>query len=215
MKDFSILMHWVREREAIRVRKEVDRLPFPWTDDPILRTYRFCCVRREDDRVTVWIRKNIREPFAGSKHLWLMLCIARMINWPDTLEVLTKSGNRAWPVDDAFTPSILGEVLEGLATFKKVFTGAYIIPAPTKGKTKGKFIAEEVIGQLWKDHAKFETYLAHGSLGGARPTMRETHFRMLRYNYWGPFLAYQADKYMRVRNKEGTPRALYVPGRGS
>jgi hypothetical protein len=83
--DYTPLFYWVREREEIRKRKEMGLDPSSWTVDPILSTYRFCNVRREDDRGTVWIRKHIREPFAGHPHLWFMLCIARQINWPETL----------------------------------------------------------------------------------------------------------------------------------
>jgi hypothetical protein len=33
-----------------------------WTDDPILRQFRFCHIFREDDRTTEWFRENIRHP---------------------------------------------------------------------------------------------------------------------------------------------------------
>ena len=59
MTDYIPLFYWVAERERIRVRKESGQ-PFPWTDDPILATYRFCNVRREDDRVTIWVRTHRR-----------------------------------------------------------------------------------------------------------------------------------------------------------
>src|SRR5690606_38730868 len=92
--DYAPLWAWVRKREAIRVRKEAGQEP-PYTDDPILRAFRFCNVRREDDRVTVWIRDHIRRPYADHPHLWFMLCIARQINWPETLAELITSA--AWP----------------------------------------------------------------------------------------------------------------------
>src|SRR5437868_3600415 len=100
--DYAPLITWVEERERIRVRKESGAPP-PWTDDAILATYRFCNVRRENDRVTVWVRENIRERFAEHPYLWLMLCIARQINWPDTLADLIFNG--AWPLDETFKPS--------------------------------------------------------------------------------------------------------------
>jgi hypothetical protein len=76
MVDYAPLFYWVREREEIRRRKDSGHPPKSWTTDEILLTYRFCNVRREDDRVTIWVRKNIRERFAGHPHLWFMLCIA-------------------------------------------------------------------------------------------------------------------------------------------
>jgi hypothetical protein len=133
--DYSPLWHWIRERESIRERKEMGHDPKCWTLDPILSSYRFCNVRREDDRVTIWIRQNIRERFADHPHLWLMLCIARQINWPETLADMIGMG--AWPDRPAFSPDRITAVLnrrkeEG----KKIYTGAYMISAPaTKAPT--------------------------------------------------------------------------------
>lgn len=87
MINLDPLYYWIVEREAIRVRKE-NGDPFPWTTDEILKTFRFCNVRREDDRGTVWVRTHIREAFPKGPFLWLMLCIARQINWPATLAEL-------------------------------------------------------------------------------------------------------------------------------
>lgn len=51
MKETEALLNFIAERERIRIKKEAGQ-PWPWTNDPILRDYKFCCVRREDDRVT-------------------------------------------------------------------------------------------------------------------------------------------------------------------
>lgn len=285
--DFSPLFYWVRERERIRIAKDGGQ-PHPWTDDPILATYRFCNVRREDDRGTVWIRRHIREPFADHPLLWLMLCIARQINWPDTLRDLIE-GPSSWPSADTFDPRNLTTTLESRkASGEKVYTGAYMISAPsTKGANKQAYIAETVIGALWHRRDVFSRHF------GAAPTLQRTHELITRSNGWGMFMAYQAvvdmrftrllstaddisrwaaagpgtlrglnrvhgravdaaltqgqaltemraifkviqqetgvamdfsdvpnilcetDKYLRVKNGEGKPRALYVVGRGS
>ena len=39
------------ERESIRLQKDRDE-PYPWTDDEILRTKKFCNIDRKDDRLT-------------------------------------------------------------------------------------------------------------------------------------------------------------------
>lgn len=279
--DYSPLWYWVKEREAIRVRKDRGDAQ-PWTDDPILATYRFCNVRREDDRVTVWVRENIRKPYADHPHLWLMLCIARQINWPPTLKMLMDQG--AWPGADNFdfAGSMARELNEWQAAGEKVYTGAYMISAPpSKGADKQSYIAETVIGGLWRRREGFRSR-----------SLQQTHEWITRSNGWGQFMAYQAvvdmrftallenaedrltwaaagpgtirglnrlhgrkvdaalsqgqalsemraiykvvqdetgvamdfsdvpnilcetDKYLRVKNGEGKPRALYVAGRG-
>jgi hypothetical protein len=288
MTDYAPLFYWVREREQIRLRKERGDA-FPWTEDEILQTYRFCNVRREDDRGTVWIREHIREPFAGHPYLWLMLCIARQINWPATLDELILTG--AWPDDEgAFKPAdITGALNHRKARGDKVYTGAYMISAPAeKGADKQAYIAEVVCGALWERRERFANWFIRPSR-----TLQGTHEAICRSNGWGQFMAYQAvvdmrftalladapdaaswaaagpgtmrglnrlhgrpvdatvsqeralsemraiykiveaetgvamdfsdvpnilcetDKYLRVKNGEGKPRALYVPGRGA
>lgn len=188
---YSDLWYWVREREQIRIRKDRGDSQ-PWTDDPILATYRFCCVRREDDRGTIWIRKHIREPFADHPLLWLMLCIGRQINWPETLaELMTAWG--AWPDAEGFEPRLLTAALEvRKRRGDKVYTGAYMISAPSsKGANKQAYIAEAVIGEQWKRREMFAQWFARS------PTLQGTHERLTRVNGWGPFMAYQAVLDMR------------------
>jgi len=192
MPDYEPLWHWISERERIRLCKEVEGKEHPWTDDPILTKYRFCNVRREDDRVTIWVRQNIRERYVDHPYLWLMLCIARQINWPRTIAHLIEAG--AWPGTDnfEFAPGITRELNAWQAKGEKVYTGAYMISAPAeKGSDKQAYIAETVIGDLWRRRDMFATWLA-----GA-PTLQGTHERIMRSNGWGPFMAYQAVVDMR------------------
>jgi hypothetical protein len=167
--DYAPLFYWVRERESIRRRKELGLAPESWTTDPILSTWRFCNVRREDDRGTVWIRENIRERFAGHPHLWFMLCIARQVNWPDTLAALIDAN--AWPNRDTFEPRMVTAILnQRKAKDEKVYTGAYMISAPsTKGADKQAYIAETVCGALWSRRDVFAKHFA----GAA--TLQRTH----------------------------------------
>lgn len=203
--DYTPLWYWVREREALRVRKDAGDAQ-PWTEDAILSTYRFCNVRREDDRGTVWIRKNIREPFAEHPYLWLMLCIARQINWPDTLAELIASPG-AWPAEgdaggEHFDPRLMTAALNARKERgEKVYTGAYMISAPpTKGADKQAYIAEHVIGEPWKHRERFEARRR----AGAR--LQNIHAWLTGFNGWGPFMAYQAVVDMRfTRILESAP----------
>lgn len=286
--NYEPLWYWVREREAIRSRKDGGEPQAAWTTDPILQTYRFCNVRREDDRGTVWVREHIRKPYADHPYLWLMLCIGRQINWPDTIEDLIFNG--AWPLNDNFRPSDMTLLLNRRKDRgDKVYTGAYRISAPAKkGADKQSYIAETVIGALWERRQTF----SWAAIGADRRSLRRTHEWITRSNGWGQFMAYQAvvdmrftsilgdaedaqiwaaagpgtirglnrlhgrpvdaalsqghalremraiyalaydetgvsmdfsdvpnilcetDKYLRVKNGEGKPRALYVAGRG-
>ena len=224
---------WVNEREAIRMRKAVlaargQTCNDPWpenegawgkgywtldylTDDEILRKFRFCNVRREDDRVTTWIRQHIIERWPDHEHLWLMLAIARTINWPPTLQELIRAndghGTWAWPSSNGFRPSFMAAVLEDRKRRgEKIYTGAYMIRAPSSPSEgwftwgKQRYIAEVVIGKLWKDRESwsevlrpFKVYLGHGDFREDSPTSEEVWrtFQNSKYTGWGPFMAYQ------------------------
>jgi hypothetical protein len=190
--NYAPLWKWARIREQARVCKEAGK-PFPWVDDPIISKYRFCNVRREDDKVTRWIDKNIRRKFAGHKDLWFMLCIARVINWPDTLRVLIDHDLPAWPDTPQFEPKYLAYVLNDRAYVGcKVFTGAYTITAPpTKGESKADFVARSTLGKLWEDRQTLRQYFSDPV------SMRSCHSLLMEYPGWGNFMAYQAIVDMR------------------
>src|SRR5262245_39207311 len=61
------LCYWISEREAVRQRKEAGNSK-PWTADPLLQGFRWCNVRRMDDRVSKWLEDNwYTEPLAGMR----------------------------------------------------------------------------------------------------------------------------------------------------
>lgn len=117
----STLKYWIDERQMIRVKKEYG-LPKPWTDDPILQTYRFCNVHREDDKVTRWIAQNWRKPYDGHPNMVGAMAMARLVNWPDTLAELgfPEKWDRKHFIDVIAARKARGE---------KAWTGAYMITA--------------------------------------------------------------------------------------
>jgi hypothetical protein len=77
---------------------------------------------------------------------------------------------------------------------EKVYTGAYMISAPsTKGADKQAYIAETVIGDLWRRRDIFDRHFN----GPDSPSLRRTHELIMRSNGWGQFMAYQAVVDMR------------------
>lgn len=162
-----------------------------YTLDPILQQYRFCNVFRELDRVTIWIRKNIRSKFVAHQDLWFMCAMARIFNWPPTLQYLMDTEG-AWPSHKSFSLEKLGEALDIYkAAGHKVYTGAYMIRAETSPKkywynwTKQQYIAKIVLGNLWKDKIDFRD-IGFGGIENAWNL-----FQLPKYIGWGPFMAYQ------------------------
>lgn len=181
----------------------------PLTDDPVMREYRFCNVFRELDRVTVWIRENIREPFdiggngwkggpnGSSPHpfLFFMLAIARYINWPPTLAMLMSDG-KAWPYREDWNPADMATALEAYAaTGAKVYTGAYMIRAESDPRkewyswSKHRYISEIVIGRLWRDMGHWINGGILDSEAGLEDVWKQ--FQHPEYIGWGPFMAYE------------------------
>jgi hypothetical protein len=228
------LVHFANERHAVYLRKALlnyetipdwanpanirdvedsivcEQADTGWyTHDTILGTYRFCNVFRELDRVTVWIRENIREPYADSEHLWFMLAIARFINWPPTLQWLIDC-KTAWPDTSYFAPSSMTAVMEGIrAKGEKVETGAYMIRAESDPKkrwyswSKQRYVAEIVLGRPWRDRKVAETFFAQ------QRTLQETWEALVGpadWVGWGPFMAGQVVADLRhTRYLSGAP----------
>lgn len=135
------LIAYVAERWSIQQRRE-SSLPPPWTDDPILRTYRFCCVQREDDRVTRWIAANWREPHAADPDVWFAMVVARLTNSISTMEEL------GWPLPwnrDRFVDVLRARRERGEAAFGS----AYMITTSSYPGEKVVHLADLVLGPLW------------------------------------------------------------------
>lgn len=186
------VVYWITEREKIRIARAAGWPYKFWTKDPIFQNNRFCCVRREDDRVTLWIRKNIRERWPDHPHLWFMLCAARQLNWPPTLEELING--RGWPTSTKFSPKVMADALRSRQDRdEKVFTGAYLLGGGNHtGQSKVDYIAKTVLGNLWRSHHRLSDWFNNGS-----PTLQGAVERLQEFPGWGPFLSYQAVVDMR------------------
>lgn len=198
----EIAAYMVKRHRVYLKRKAGE--PGPWTDDPIISGGRFCNVFRELDTVTQWIDKNIRKPFADHPDLWFMLCIARYINWPDTLaELMAMKVCESWPefsYTGDFHPAKIGTALEDRAKRgNKVYTGAYMIRAESDPKkewyswTKHRYIAEIVLGKLWEKQRRFRDLLDRGAAGDPAVTLERVWqmFQAPEFTGWGPFMAYE------------------------
>ncbi len=134
-----------RERYKIYLRRSVPgpRSPIgPWTGDPIFQEYKFCNLFREHDKVTIWLRENWREPYADHPNLPFAMALARLINWPPTLEEI--GFPKRW------NPNLVLKVLrrrkgEG----KKIYTGAYLLGSCPKGSERAIYLVHDVLTPLY------------------------------------------------------------------
>lgn len=165
----------MKERERVRIRKELGK-PKPWTGDPILRKYRFCNVRREDDTVTRWIASHWRNPHKDDPDLWFAMCVARLINWPDSLMDLKYPV--PWDSKD-FIATLQLRKIHGL----KVFSSAYIVSTNGKPMDKVEYLAKYVLDPMWDDRNHIRPV--------KRERLADLHKILMVYNGMGSFMAAQ------------------------
>jgi hypothetical protein len=139
------LLNFITERESIRRKREAG-LPFPWTDNPILRDYKFCNISREHDAVTKGVGALYREPHKDDPDLWFALVVARRaVNWPDTLKQV------GYPVPwnpDRFKAVVRARQAAGL----KAFEGqAYRLMVSGQQGEQVDLLVNHVLNPIWEN----------------------------------------------------------------
>lgn len=171
------LVLFVSERQRmyhIRERGE----PAPWTDDLVLRNYRFSNMLRENDTVTKWIANTWREPFAQHPDVWFAMVVARLVNEP---EVLAEIG---WPIAGSkWRSERFKEVIVSRHKRKlRAYNPAYMIAA-CKTKMPKVDLNIQVLDSLWSSRDMLRP--KHGD------TLRAYHVLLGQFWGLGSFLAAQ------------------------
>lgn len=121
LNPFQRWLYWIQEREAIRLKKAAGS-PKPWTDDEILRSYRFCNIRRMDDKVSVWLQEHWYAPYYNHRNMLVACAIARHFNQPSALAYITEYVFRK------YDPDTIKDVLRDLkSSGETIFNGAYMV----------------------------------------------------------------------------------------
>jgi len=134
------------KRERIRLRKEND-MPWPWTDDPILQTYKFTNVKRAHDRTTKWFWKNVLDPNHNKPKEYLLFNCA-LFRYFGTVEFSEAIGGwtELWTEHKEIIRDIAKSRLENN---QKVFTGAYVITNQGIKAPKQDVVIDEFLTPLW------------------------------------------------------------------
>jgi 5-hmdU DNA kinase-like protein len=136
---------FINARERHRIGKEAGRkVDKP---DPIISKYRFCNVRRNDDRVTKFVHTWAFEAWRDHPELWFALIVARLFNNEDTLT----------DIDSAIIPYDPRRMLKILNARKagglKNFNAAYIVSTNGVAMGKAEYLIDRVLTPLWKQRA--------------------------------------------------------------
>ncbi len=102
--DMALFMSYIKERYRVHIRKDVQLKKPPYTKDPILQKYRFTNVRREHDRETIWLIKNIVDNnFLTYRQKLINIILFRLFNKHETMEIMGAPFNieSFWSCKDA------------------------------------------------------------------------------------------------------------------
>lgn len=131
------LFEFIEKRHTIYERRSRGEQK-PWTDDPILRNYRFCNVYRELDKQTLWFSEFWRR---DHKDLWFASLVFRFVNWSDTLKLV------GFPIpwnEEKF----IRVLEERKANGEQVYSGAYMISTHGVKQEKHLYIADS-LSKIW------------------------------------------------------------------
>lgn len=167
----EVYLHWIKEREAIRLKKKANS-PKPWTRDSILQKYRFCNVRRMDDFVSDWLLKHWYQPNFNSDMMPIACTLSRHFNNIEALDLI------GFP--EKFLPEkMYNQLRVRKDSGKRIFNGAYII----RGNS-GRDKADSVINYTVKPMVKRPPKIY-------RHSMQDTHKVFMEYKDIGSFMAGQ------------------------
>lgn len=154
-------------------------LPKPWTKDGVLQAYFFTNPYRENDKTTVWFRKNIREPLRDEPAVLLATIIFRWFNLISTGKLLLKH-DLILKWNQAKAVKIFNVARDNK---EQVFTGAYMINSPHKER-KIEAICRRV-QQVWERRE----YLL--SSWGEDTTMESGYKLLKTFEGLGGFMSYE------------------------
>ena len=129
---FDSYWHFAAERQEIFLRRLAGMRP-PWTDDPILSTYRFTNPYRASDRVSQYLIRNVLYHGDQSpEEVFFRAVLFRLFNKPETWEHLESGiGPLTWRDFDYGTYE--GVLYSAVASGQVIYSSAYIIPSPAFG----------------------------------------------------------------------------------
>ena len=172
------------ERQNIFFARYNKQVP-PWTNDPILRTYKFTNAYRASDRVSQYLIKNVI--YCGDqslKEVFFRIMLFKLFNKIETWELLLSELKEISATSFSFSAYDL-VLTKALEKGKTIYSAAYIMPSrgvPCE-HTKKHRIHLELIKVMLKDHLPERIQSARSM---------QTVFELLKaYPGIGDFLAFQ------------------------
>ena len=181
--------YFIKERYKIHLRKDVYKKPRPWTQDPIMKKYRFTNVRREHDRNTKWLIQNVSKNTSLNKREKILnSMLFRLFNKIETAELIGIPIKLS-DIKNLDTDKYAKLFLDNENQIKCFFTGAYMSSGMLKEfhKLTGDYYSPisvmKIVQSMGKNHFPRRIWEAESPM--------EVAELLMTYNGISQFTAYQ------------------------
>lgn len=141
----GLYLYYIEERERIRLKRAAGE-PQPWTDDPVLQTYRFTNIKRDHDRTTMLLNRHFYFPNSDASKKTILINAATF-RYFGTFEFACAIG---WQI--TFDPDrIKRTAKERMANKMPTFTAAYIITNNAIRAPKHEVVVDMWLTNLWNE----------------------------------------------------------------
>lgn len=165
--------HYIAERFRIYVKRHIRNQPPPWTDDPILQTYKFTNVKRDWDYTSRWLEEYWYRPYREARSIGFACAIARFINFVPTL---VEIGYPRWKNFDRLEAMLQARKNAG----QQVLTNAYLlVGGMPAGSDKIHHLVHMWLKPVWKSNLLLRWW----------PDPYDLHEELTQFTGWGDFLS--------------------------
>jgi len=177
--EVSTLIYWIKERHRIYLSRK-NGAKYPWSKDKVMNTVYFTNPYRENDKVSVWFRENIRRPLCRQPEVIFATIAFRRFNSIQSGQVLLEQNlHLEWDHDIAYV------YIKGMTqkTGLPYLSAAYMITGE-KGREKLKYLCE-LNEEVYHNRHNLIEDLSECS------TLESGHKILCGLRGFGPFIAYE------------------------
>jgi hypothetical protein len=181
---FDSYWRFAAERQAIYFRRMTNPVG-PWTNDPILATFRFTNAYRASDRVSQYLIREIQyhpDRSARPSEVFFRTILFKLFNRVETWEELERRcGPMVW---DRVDLDVLAKTLDRMMDHGgKLYSAAYIMPSPAFGHKRKHANHLALLARMM--HDRLPDRICQVS------SLRDIYTLLAGYPGIGPFLAFQ------------------------
>lgn len=183
---YELYWYYASQRQAMFEKRVAGGRP-PWTDDPILGSYKFCNVYRAADRVSQYMIRDVcyHDEDCTAQDRVFQIVAFRTFSKIDTWRSVRERLGRYPTLDDLATGAFTAALDHAAITNGGLYTGAFILCA-TDAYGQGRKHLNHV--ELWR-HMFLVDDLADRVLGAA--SLRQVYDLLHGYPLMGDFMSYQ------------------------